>query len=177
MENVISIGGLAVGKLFGANYEALFSLLVAFALFSSISAFIILGPRVYFAMSADGHFFKFASKVNKRYQVPTYSIIFQGLISMVIVLSGTFDQILTYMGFSLGIFPIITVFGLFKLRQKGLSKLKLPGYPVTPIIYILAGVVMLVLSFLERPVESSIAILTVLVGFPAYYLFGKGKKI
>jgi APA family basic amino acid/polyamine antiporter len=172
---VISVGGLAIGKLFGADLEALFSLLVAFALFSSISAFIILGPRVYFAMSADGHFFKFAAKVDKKYQVPVYSIIFQAIISVVIILSGTFDQILTYMGFSLGIFPIITIFGLFKLRQKGLSKLKLPGYPVTPIVYILAGIIMLALSFLERPLESSIAILTILVGFPAYYLFGKEK--
>jgi len=176
MGDVISIGGLAVGKLFGTTYEAFFSLMVAFALFSSISAFIILGPRVYFAMSADGHFFKFASRIHEKYQVPTYSIIFQGIISVVIILSGTFDQILTYMGFSLGIFPIITVFGLFKLRQKGLSKLKLPGYPLTPILFIITGCIMLVLSFMERPVESSIAILTVLVGFPAYYFFGKNRK-
>ena len=69
MEGVISVGGLAVGKLFGTDLEALFSLLVAFALFSSISAFIILGPRVYFAMAADGHFFKFASKIHSKYQV------------------------------------------------------------------------------------------------------------
>lgn len=175
MENVISIGGLAIGNLFGADLEAFFSLLVAFALFSSISAFIILGPRVYFAMSADGHFFKFAAKVDKKYQVPVYSIIFQAIISVIIILSGTFDQILTYMGFSLGIFPIITIFGIFKLRKKGMSKLKLPGYPVTPALYILAGIVMLILSFLERPLESSIAILTILIGFPAYYLFGKEK--
>ena len=175
MEGVIAVGGLAIGKLFGPDYESFFSLLVAFALFSSISAFIILGPRVYFAMSKDGHFFRFASKVHPKYQVPTYSIIFQGIISVVIILSGTFDQILTYMGFSLGIFPIITIFGIFKLRKKNLSKLKLPGYPFTPMIYILAGITMLTLSFMERPLESSIAILTILAGLPAYYLFGKQR--
>jgi len=173
MEGVIAIGGLALDKLFGPHFESLFSLLVAFALFSSISAFIILGPRVYFAMASDGHFFKFASKVHPKYQVPSYSIIFQALISIVIILSGTFDQILTYMGFSLGIFPIITIFGLFKLRRQNKSVLKLPGYPVTPIIYIVAGVTMLFLSFLERPMESGIAILTILAGLPAYYFFGK----
>ena len=177
MEGVIAIGGLAIGKLFGPGVESFFSLLVAFALFSSISAFIILGPRVYFAMSADGNFFKFASKVHPKYQVPTYSILFQGLISIVIILSGTFDQILTYMGFSLGIFPIITIFGLFKLRKQKMSVLKLPGYPFTPIIYIFAGIVMLFLSFLERPMESSIAILTILAGLPAYYLFGREKRL
>jgi len=175
MEGVIAIGGLALDKLFGPHFESLFSLLVAFALFSSISAFIILGPRVYFAMASDGHFFKFASKVHPKYQVPSYSIIFQALISIVIILSGTFDQILTYMGFSLGIFPIITIFGLFKLRRQNKSVLKLPGYPFTPIIYIVAGVIMLFLSFLERPMESGIAIFTILAGLPAYYLFGKSK--
>jgi len=176
MEGVIAIGGLAIGKLFGPDFESLFSLLVAFALFSSISAFIILGPRVYFAMSADGHFFRFAAKVHPKYKVPAYSIIFQGIISVIIILSGTFDQILTYMGFSLGIFPIITIFGLFKLRRQNKSKLRLPGYPFTPLLYIFAGIMMLSLSFLERPVESSIAILTILAGLPAYYLFGLGKK-
>ena len=176
MEGVIAVGGLAIGNLFGPNFEAIFSLLVAFALFSSISAFIILGPRVYFAMSKDGHFFKFASKVHPKYQVPGYSIIFQGIISVVIILSGTFDQILTYMGFSLGIFPILTIFGIFKLRRENLSKLRLPGYPLTPIIYIMAGITMLVLSFMERPMESSIAIATILAGLPAYYFFGKEKK-
>jgi APA family basic amino acid/polyamine antiporter len=176
MEGVLSIGGLAVNRLFGPQFDALFSLFIAIALCSSISAFIILGPRVYFAMSADGHFFKFASKIHSKYQAPTYSIIFQGIISIVIILSGTFDQILTYMGFSLGIFPIITIFGLFKLRKQNKSILKLPGYPFTPIIYILAGVTMLVLSFMERPVESSIAILTILAGLPAYYFFGKEKR-
>ncbi|MCK5101877.1 MAG: hypothetical protein KAR17_03645, partial [Cyclobacteriaceae bacterium] len=67
-------------------------------------------------------------------------------------------------------------FGLFKLRKQNKSVLKLPGYPITPIIYILAGVMMLFLSFLERPMESSIAILTILAGLPAYYLFGKKNK-
>ena len=176
MKGVISVGGLAVAGLFGDKSESIFSLLVAFALFSSISAFIILGPRVYFAMAKDGYFFKFAEKVNRKYQVPSYSILFQALISIVIVLSGTFDQILTYMGFALGIFPIITVLGLFKLRKRGQSALKIPGYPITPVIYIAAGVSMLFFAFLERPLESSIAIATVMAGLPAYYLFRSKKN-
>ncbi|NJN27420.1 MAG: hypothetical protein HC819_16320 [Cyclobacteriaceae bacterium] len=100
---------------------------------------------------------------------------FQGVISIVIVLSGTFDQILTYMGFSLGIFPIITVLGLFKLRRQNKSVLKLPGYPFTPILFITAGVLMLFLSLLERPLESGVALATILAGLPVYYLFGRRK--
>jgi APA family basic amino acid/polyamine antiporter len=176
MKEVISIGGLAVGKMFGQAVESLFSLMIAFALFSSISAFIILGPRVYYAMARDGYFFKFASKVHTTYKVPYLSIIFQGIISMVIVLSGTFDQILTYMGFSLGIFPILVILALFKLRINNKSVLRLPGFPLTAIIYLLAAVCMLTLSFFERPMESGIAIVTVLLGIPAYIYFQRVNK-
>ncbi|MDZ7608294.1 MAG: amino acid permease [Cyclobacteriaceae bacterium] len=177
MSGVISIGGLAVKNLFGIEYETFFSLFISFALFSSISAFIILGPRVYYAMAADGKFFSFASKIHPRFGVPAYSIIFQAIISIAIILSGTFDQILTYMGFSLGIFPIITVYGLFKLRKEKRSTIRMPGYPFTPIIFIMAGIGMLLLSFLERPTESIIAIFTVLAGLPAYYLFVRKKSV
>ena len=77
------------------------------------------------------------------------------------------------MGFSLGIFPILAVIGIFKLRRLKKSEYKMPGFPVIPAIYILAGVMILVLGFLERPVPSSIAILTVVVGIPAYFWFKK----
>ena len=124
-------------------------------------------------MAKDGYFFKFASKVNNTHRVPSKSIILQCIIAVIIVLSGTLDQIFTYMGFSLGIFPILAVIGIFKLRRLKKSEYKMPGFPVIPAIYILAGVMILVLGFLERPVPSSIAILTVVVGIPAYFWFKK----
>lgn len=175
MSGVVSIGGLAMGNLFGAKVEILFSLLIAFALFSSLSAYIILGPRVYYSMAKEGYFFKFVSEINEKYAVPTKAILFQAAISLIMVASGTFDQILTYMGFSLGIFPILAVLGVFKLRHLK-YEIKLPGFPVVQIVYLVAGFSMLILSFFERPVESSIAIITMLVGIPAYILFRQRKK-
>jgi len=171
MSGVISIGGLAVSNLFGKSFESLLSVLISFALLSSLSAFIILGPRVYYSMAKDGYFFRFASKVHSVYRVPSKSILLQCVIAIVIVLSGTLDKILTYMGFSLGIFPILAVIGVFKLRHLKKSEYKMPGYPVVPIIYILAGVSILTLGFLEGPVPSLIAILTVVAGIPAYFIF------
>jgi APA family basic amino acid/polyamine antiporter len=173
MKGVISIGGLAMGKLFGPSADTLFSLLIAFALFSSLSAFIIIGPRVYYSMAKDGLFFKSVARIHSKFQVPSNSIVLQGLIAIILTLSGTFEQVLTYMGFALGIFPILTVFGVFRQRKDNPAALRLPGYPVTQILYISVGVMILVLSFLERPAESSIATLTVLIGIPAYYIFKK----
>jgi APA family basic amino acid/polyamine antiporter len=171
MKGVISVGGLAMGNLFGKSADMIFSMIIAFALFSSLSAFIIIGPRVYYSMAKDGLFFKSVAKIHKRFEVPSNSILLQCLIAVILAFSGTFEQVLTYMGFALGIFPVLTVIGVFKLRANNPGALHLPGYPVTQIIYIIAGIMILVLSFLERPVESSIAALTVIIGIPAYFIF------
>ncbi len=171
MKGVISVGGLAMGNLFGKSAEILFSILIAFALFSSLSAFIIIGPRVYYSMAKDGLFFKSVARIHKRFHVPSNSILLQCLIAVILALSGTFEQVLTYMGFALGIFPILTIIGVWRLRKTNPEAVRFKGFPVTQIIYIVTGVLILVLSFLERPGESSIAILTVLIGIPAYFIF------
>jgi len=172
MSGVISIGGLAAGNLFGKSFENILSILISFALFSSLSAFIILGPRVYYSMAKDKCFFKFASDVHPVHKVPAKSVLLQGLIAVVILIFRL-DQILTFMGFSLGIFPILAVIGVFKVRRSGMSPYKMPGFPVVPIIYILAAVMILILGFLRSPFPSSMAILTVVVGIPFYFIFKK----
>jgi APA family basic amino acid/polyamine antiporter len=176
MKGVISVGGLAMGKLFGKSADILFSLLIAFALFSSLSAFLIIGPRVYYSMAKDGLFFNSVAKVHPRFGVPSNSILLQCVIAIILVLSGTFEQVLTYMGFALGIFPLLTVLGVWKLRQTQPEAMKLNGFPVTQIIYLASGFMILLLSYMERPVESSIALLTVIVGIPAYYIFKRSNN-
>lgn len=173
MKGVISVGGLAMGNLFGKSAEILFSVLIAFALFSSLSAFIIIGPRVYYSMAKDGLFFKSVARIHKRFHVPSNSILLQCLIAVILALSGTFEQVLTYMGFALGIFPILTIIGVWRLRKTNPEAVRFKGFPVTQIIYIVTGMLILILSFLERPTESSIAILTVVIGIPAYFIFKK----
>lgn len=171
MKGVISVGGLAMGKLFGKGAEIFFSLIISFALFSSLSAYIIIGPRVYYAMAKDGLFFKSISKIHHRFNVPSRAIYLQSLISIIIIITGTFDQIITYLGFSLGIFPIFVIAGSFKLRREKKIKIRMPGYPLPQLLYMLSGIIILVLSFMERPVESFIALGTVAAGIPAYILF------
>ena len=174
MKNVISIGGLAANHLFNHSLDRLFSLFIAVILLSAISSLVIIGPRVYYAMAMSGHFFKIAKKIN-RSRVPGVSILMQSGLAIIFVVSGTFDQIITLLSFSLGIFPILAVLGVFKLRNKKQSVLKMPGYPIFPLTFILLSSIILVLAYLERPVESSIAIIVILVGIPVYYLL-KGSQ-
>ncbi len=171
MKGVISVGGLVMANLFGKSADTLFSLLIAFALFSSLSAFIIIGPRVYYSMAKDGLFFKSVAQIHPKFKAPSNSIVLQGMIAIVLAFSGTFEQVLTYMGFALGIFPILTVIGVFKLRKVNPNALRIAGFPFAQIIYVTTGTLILFLAFLERPIESSIASFTVIAGIPAYYIF------
>ena len=178
MQGVISISGLAATRALGQAMGSLISIMIAFALFSSLSAFLILGPRVYFAMARDGVFFKTLGSIHPRSHAPSRAILLQGTIAAIMVLTGSFDQILTYMGFALGIFPLFTVLGVFKLRWTGKSVFKLPGYPITPVLYLCTGTLILILAYFERPLESSLAVGTVLAGLPIYLIFRyrQGKK-
>jgi APA family basic amino acid/polyamine antiporter len=84
---------------------------------------------------------------------------------------GTFEQILTYMGFSLGIFPILVVLGVFKLRRLKIGSYRMPGYPLAPIVYVIFGIAILVLAFMQSPLISAIALGTTALGIPAYFIF------
>lgn len=169
MKGVISIGGLAANNLFNRSMDQFFSLFIAAILLSAISVLTIIGPRVYYAMAESGHFFNVAKRINKA-NVPGNSILMQSGLAIIFVVSGTFDQIITLLSFSLGIFPILVVVGVFKLRMEKQSVLKIPGYPIYQLVFIIFSIIILVLAFLERPVESSIAIGVIIVGIPSYYL-------
>ncbi len=176
MQGVIAVGGLTASHLFGAAAERFVSLLIAFALLSAISSLIILGPRVYYAMAKDGYFFKSLARVHPVHRVPSVAIVLQCLMAGVMVLSGTFDQILTYMGFGLGIFPILAVLGVFKLRQSHDSEFRPLPYVVPAVVFTAVSLAILVLAYLERPVESTIALATVGIGIPVYLRFAKTRR-
>ena len=176
MRGVIAVGGLAASHLFGPTAERFVSLLIAFALLSAISALIILGPRVYYAMAKDGYFFKSVARVHPEHRVPSMAIVLQCSIASVLVLSGTFDQILTYMGFCLGIFPIIAVLGVFKLQRSGWRTSRLTLNFAAAVLFASVSLAILLLAYTERPVESSIALATVAIGIPFYLSFARAKR-
>jgi APA family basic amino acid/polyamine antiporter len=175
MKGVISIGGLATNFLFSRTMDRLFSLFIALILLSAISVLIMIGPRVYYAMARSGHFFGPARKVN-RALVPGVSILMQSGLAILYILTGTFEQIITFLSFSLGIFPILAVAGVIRLRITKRSELKMPGYPVVPAFFIIASLMILVLAFMERPVESSIALAVILTGIPVFYLLRRSSE-
>jgi APA family basic amino acid/polyamine antiporter len=176
---VIAIVEKAAASAFGGWMGPGLSAMISLCLLSSLSAYIIIGPRVYFAMARDRMFFRFASRVNPRFGVPGASIVAQGAIAVVLVSIGSFEQLLVYLGFALGIFPWLAVAGLFIARRRRVGEenaVRVPGYPVVPALFLLVTLALMVVAFINRPFESSLAIATVLVGIPLYYLWIRSAR-
>lgn len=171
----IAVGGAAAEHLFGEVARRTVSLLIAFALLSAISSLIIIGPRVYYAMARDGYFFERVGRVHPVRRIPSTAILLQCAVAGIMVLSGTFEQILTYMGFGLGIFPILAVLGVFRLppRTRGAPPRFL--YAVAAMTFAAVSMAILALAFFERPAESSIALLTLASGIPFYLAFASSR--
>lgn len=151
-------------------------ILSAIALLASLSAFIMIGPRIYFAMALDKLFFPFAARVHRRFGVPGRSILIQGSIAFIFALIGSFEQIIIYVEFALLIFPFFAVAGLFVARKKNIGEsmaVRVTGYPVVPLFFLICSLLIMIIAYINRPLESTAAVITVLIGIPIYYIWAK----
>lgn len=171
--NVAVVESAAV-RAFGVWIGNTLGVIVAFALLSSLSAFVMIGPRVYFAMARDGLFFRFAGQVHPRYRVPGRSILLQGGLASVMVVFSSIEQLVVLLIFALNVFPWLAVLGVFIARRRRIGEstvVKVPGYPALPLFFLASTLLLAVVAYVNRPVESTAAVLLVLAGVPAYYLW------
>ena len=142
----------------------------------SINGSIITGPRIMYAMSKDGLFFKSAAKIHPKFKTPAISIVMQAAWAIILVFSGTFEQLLTYIIFVSVIFWIFASTSVFTLRKKfpDLPRpYKVWGYPYVPFIFIIASIIIMINTLIEKPVESFAGIGITLIGIPVYYYWKK----
>ncbi len=178
-QGVITIVESASAQAFGEWFGRILGILSGIALLSSLSAFILLGPRIYYAMGRDKLFFPFAARIHPRFGVPGISIIIQGAISIILVLIGSFEQIVIFLEFALLIFPLLAVFGLFIARKRKIGNdtaVPVKAYPYIPVFFLLSSIGIMVIAFLNRPLESVSAIVAVSAGVPIYFLWKKKWK-
>ncbi|MBU4203917.1 MAG: hypothetical protein KKD59_08220 [Acidobacteria bacterium] len=95
------------------------------------------------------------------------------------VIIGSFEQLLIYIGFALNIFPWLAVFGVFLARRRKIGEagaFRVWGYPVVPLFYLISSLGLMFINYLNRPLESTAAVLTVLAGIPCYFIWVRGLK-
>lgn len=158
--------------LFGRAGGTMFASIVIIAVFGSLLALLMALPRVYYAMAQDGVFLRAVGEISPRFGTPVRAIAIQATLASILVLLGTFDQIVTYFVFVTVAFVGLTVGGLIVLRRRhgGDAPYRTPLYPVTPIVFLVLVVATLLLLAGHSPRQAVLGIAMVGLGIPVYAL-------
>jgi APA family basic amino acid/polyamine antiporter len=164
-------------NLFTKNGAILISSLISFFLISSIGALIMVGPRVIHTISQDYPFFSFFIKNNKN-GIPYRSIITQSFIAILILSTSSFDFIISTMGLILCLFTTLTSIAVIILRYKSPKlerPIKVPLYPIPPILYAVFNIWIMYYVVTAKPEQAIYCLAFLLIGLLIYYLASKKK--
>lgn len=168
----VEVADIAFGNLFGLTGALWVSIFIGVQLIATISGYAWIGPRVTYAMAKDFKLWKPLSKVNSN-GIPVRAILLNTGISLVLFLSGSFEQIMLYAGFALQLMGTITVFSSLKIRKQ--TGFKSPLKPWIQYIYIVFSTGVMVYLFWDRPWESITGLGIVALGL-LIFLFDKKSE-
>ena len=169
----VDVGLVASRTLFGTTGVSMVTIVLCASILASASAMTLVGPRVYYALGKDFAPFSFLART-RRSGAPAVALIIQGVVTSVIILSGRVDQIQQYAGFTLTLFLSLAVSCVIVLRVRSPEHerpFRALGYPISPILFIAVSGWMMFWAFQGRPVESILALVTVLIGGLLFALF------
>lgn len=179
-DNAIQVPTLAVEKLFGVGASSVFSVLLGLAFLATVSAFVITGPRIYYAMAKDGLFPAIAGRVGAKGGVPVYAMIAQSACAVVILFVTNFENMYQYASVGVSIFALLFIAAVYvlRLRRPDLPRpFRVPGYPVTPGLFLAVILFMTVFAFKQWPAPSIFCVASIILGIPIYYLWSALPRI
>jgi APA family basic amino acid/polyamine antiporter len=157
--------------LFSPTAARLVNAMILVSIFGCLAATILYSSRIYLPMARDGVFFRAVAHVHPRWRVPDVSLWFQSLWAVLLALTGTYEQLFTYVTFAVVLFNGacgVAVFVLRRTRPDAPRPYRVLGYPVVPALFVLASAVLLVNAIVETPRESLAGAGIVALGVPAY---------
>jgi len=142
---------------------------IAISTLGFLSQSMLTAPRVYYAMAADGLFFRSVGRISKKTHVPVVAIALQGVVAVVITLSGTYDQILSFVVSTDFVFFGLTGLALFIFRRRQPpAGFRTPGHPVTTAIFTASCWIVVIATIVKSPANSLIGFGILAAGLPAY---------
>lgn len=163
----------------GAWGASLISLIILFSITGAANQNLLCSPRVYFAMARDGLFFRKVAAVHPRFLTPHVSIIIMAIWSSILSLSGTFEQLFTYVVFGQWLFFGLTVGAVIVLRHKKPDlhrPYKTWGYPLTPVFFILASLYISINTLIKEFWNSFAGLAIISLGIPAYFFWHSRRR-
>jgi len=169
----------AVGVLLGPVAAKIVAALILVSIFSATNGLMLSAPRMYFAMARDGVFFRSLARVNPRFGTPALAISASALWAAVLAATGTFEQLLTYVVFAGWIFYALGALSVFAFRRRepdAHRPFRVPGYPLTPILFVASAALLVVNTVITQPARAAVGITAVLTGTPAFYLWRAASR-
>jgi basic amino acid/polyamine antiporter, APA family len=174
MKGALRVSEVATTALFGYQTSAWITGIITVSILGALNVVTMLGPRIYYAMARDGVFFKRLAQIHPTFGTPTSAIILQALWACFLILTGTFGTLFTYVSVIITLFSALTVASVIVLRYRRpeLNRpYKLWGYPLVPILFIVAHIWIVWGSVTEKPFESLVGLFIVCLGIPAYLIW------
>lgn len=170
----------AMQKVMGNSGASIVSIAAMISIFAALNGSILSGSRVPYAMARDGLFFKRMSVINPYFRTPGACIVFLGVVSSIILLSGRYDELST-----LVIFPSWILYGMtaasvivLRIKRPDMNRpYRVPGYPFVPIIFVLVAITLLYSTLLNSPRESGIGLVLIIAGLPFYFYWKKRRQV
>jgi APA family basic amino acid/polyamine antiporter len=163
----IEVGALSAETLFGSAGGHLMTLILSVLLVSTVSAMVLAGPRVLERIGEDLPVLRPLSVRNRR-GAPTRAVLLQQGLALVMIVTGSFDDVLSFAGFTLTLFAVMTVAGVLRLRHcepELCRPFRVPWYPWPPLLFILTSLASLIMLSLERPGPVAAAVGLLLLGW------------
>ncbi|MDA1315451.1 MAG: amino acid permease [Acidobacteria bacterium] len=166
------VAAVVLERVFGPAGGTIISLIILISIMGALNAGILTGPRVYFAQARDGLFFKIFGEVHAQYQTPALAVLLQGSWAALLSLSGTYTGLFSFAMFAAWIFYGMAVLGVILLRRKRPEwerPYRMWGYPVTPFLFAVASLWLVVNTMIDKPLPSLAGLGLILTGLPFYW--------
>jgi APA family basic amino acid/polyamine antiporter len=182
MAGTPDVGARAAASLFGPSLGRVFCAAIGLGLASALSAMIVTGPRVYYAMARDGLFFPLFARITPKKATPGPAIFLQAALALGLVVTASFERLLIYIGFTLSLVSILTVAGMMHLRLKDKKKgyipkgYQCPCYPVIPLFFMAGNLWIILFTLADRPAAAQWGLGTIGLGLPLFFWFKRNNK-
>lgn len=164
------VGTAAAEVVFGSTGAIVMAVAIMVSTFGCNNGLILAGARIYYAMARDRVFFRQVGAVN-RHAVPSTALIIQAVWASALCLSGTYGQLLDFLIFTVLLFYMVTMVGVFRLRKRGDIRHRTFGHPYLPVIYLLLAGFLEVQLLRYKPEYTWPGLLIILMGVPIYLIW------